>query len=83
MQPKKMFGNGLKAYRSKHFSATNALVTELGVKGLRYLSAFTLTDSRSVIASTELKPVYPVISLLLFTALVVLSLVRYQKKELV
>ena len=61
------------------------VISEMGesVKGLRYLSAFTLTDSRSVIASTELKPVYPVISLLLFTVLIILSLVRYQKKELV
>lgn len=61
------------------------VISEMGesVKGLKYISAFTLADSRSVITNTELKPVYPTVSLILFTALIILSLVRYQKKELV
>ena len=61
------------------------VISEMGesVKGLKYLSAFTLADSRSVITNTELKPVYPIVSLILFAALIILSLVRYQKKELV
>lgn len=61
------------------------VISEMGesVKGLKYLSAFTLADSRSVITNTELKPVYPIVSLILFAALIIMSLVRYQKKELV
>ena len=61
------------------------VISEMGesVKGLKYISAFTLADSRSVITNTELKPVYPIVSLILFAALIILSLVRYQKKELV
>ena len=61
-----------------------SVISEMGesVKGFRYLSAFTLADSRGVIANTEIKPVYAVISLLLFAGLIALTLVRYQKKEL-
>ena len=62
-----------------------SVISEMGesVKGLKYLYAFTLADSRGVITSSELKPVYPIVSLVLFAALIVVSLVRYQKKELV
>ena len=61
------------------------VISEMGeqVKALRYLSVFTLADSRGVITNTELKPACVIISLILFAGLIILSLVRYQKKELV
>ena len=61
------------------------VISEMGeqVKALRYLSVFTLADSRGVITNTELKPACVIVSLILFAGLIILSLVRYQKKELV
>ena len=61
------------------------VISEMGekVEGFKYLSVFTLADSRRVITKAELNPVCVVISVVLFAVLIVLSLVRYQRKELV
>ena len=61
------------------------VISEMGksVEGFKYLSAFTLADSRRVITQTELNPACAVISLVLFVVLLALAFVRYQKKELV
>ena len=62
-----------------------SVISEMGasVEGFKYLSVFTLADSRWVITNSELRPAFPLISLALFAILIILSLVRYQKKELV
>ena len=62
-----------------------SVISEMGesVRGFQYLSVFTLADSRRVIADSELNPVCAVISVVLCAVFIVLSLVRYQRKELV
>ena len=79
---KKMFGISIGMVFAMYILS---VIAEMGesVKGLKYLSVFTLADSRGVIKSSELKPVYAIISLILFATLIILSTVRYQRKELV
>ncbi|MBO4653744.1 MAG: ABC transporter permease subunit [Lachnospiraceae bacterium] len=62
-----------------------SVISEMGekVEGFKYLSVFTLADSRRVITKAELNPICAVISLVLFVVFIVLALVRYQRKELV
>ncbi len=61
------------------------VISEMGekVEGFKYLSVFTLADSRRVITKSELNPICVVISVVLLAVFIALSLVRYQKKELV
>lgn len=61
------------------------VISEMGekVEGFKYLSAFTLADSRSVITKCEFRPLYALVSAVLFAVFIALAVVRYQKKELV
>ncbi len=53
------------------------------VEFLKYISPFTLADSRSVINDVKINPLMPVLTLLIMAVFVVLTIVRYRKKELV
>jgi len=61
------------------------VISEMGdsVRFLRYFSVFTLADARNVINDSRINPWCIIISLMLFTALTVISVLRYDKKELV
>ncbi len=54
-----------------------------GVDFLRYVSAFSLADSRNVIKDIRINPLMIVITVLLFSLFSCLALVRYRRKELV
>ena len=62
-----------------------SIVSEMSdkVKFLRYFSVYTLADTRGVIKDEKIKVLYVGISLLLTIMFIVLSLIRYNKKELV
>ncbi|MBR5657943.1 MAG: ABC transporter permease subunit [Lachnospiraceae bacterium] len=61
------------------------VISEMGksVEGFKYISVFTLADSRGVITNSEIRPIFAVISLGLCAVLILCAMVRYQKKELV
>ena len=54
-----------------------------GVDFLRYISPFTLADSRNVVLDSKLNPVMIILTVLITSVFSVLALVRYRKKELV
>lgn len=49
----------------------------------KYLSIYTLSDIRNVILNIEINPIMIIISILITLVFIVLSFVRYEKKELV
>lgn len=50
---------------------------------LKYLSIFTLSDIRNVIQQVSINPIMALVSISLFVILLVLTIIRYNKKELV
>ena len=54
-----------------------------GVDFLRYISAFSLADSRNVIKDVKLNPVMILMTVVLFAVFFAVALFRYRKKELV
>lgn len=50
---------------------------------LRYLSIFTLADIRNVIVNVAIDPIMVIISIVLFILFITLTLIHYNKKELV
>ena len=50
---------------------------------LKYISVFTLADIRNVITKVEIDPIILIVTLVLTVSFIVLSVVRYEKKELV
>lgn len=61
------------------------IISELGsnTEFLKYFSAFTLADVRNVIIDSAINPVLALLSVIITVALLFLSVVRYDKKELV
>lgn len=53
------------------------------VEGLKYISLYTLADVRNVITEVSINPLFVVISIGLSAILLMLTLHRYEKKELV
>lgn len=53
------------------------------VEFLKYLSIFTLADIRNVIQDISINPIMVIISICISILLFILTLIRYQKKELV
>lgn len=49
----------------------------------RYLSIFTLADIRNVIVNEAINPIMVIISIVLFIVFITLTLIYYNKKELV
>ena len=49
----------------------------------KYFSIYTLSDIRNVILNVSINPIMPIISLILTILFVVLTNIRYKKKELV
>jgi ABC-2 type transport system permease protein len=62
-----------------------SLLSELSdnVSILKYLSIYTLADTRNIITNTSINPIYILISLGITIIFIGLSYVRYNKKELV
>lgn len=79
---KKMFGLSLGIV---FVSYILKMLSELSstVEWLKYLSVFTLADTRNVILTTSINPTMIFISVALTTIFVILTLIRYDKKELV
>ena len=50
---------------------------------LKYISVFTLADIRNVIVNTSINPIMIIISISLFIIFTILTIVRYERKELV
>lgn len=53
------------------------------VEFLKYFSIFTLADSRNVIQYIKIEPITVAITILLSVMLIVISVIRYHKKELI
>ena len=53
------------------------------VEFLKYITPFTLADTRNIISNSTINPICIIISLLLTVSLLILSVYRYNKKELV
>ena len=53
------------------------------VEFLKYITPFTLADTRNIISNNSLNPICIIVSLLLTTTLIILSIYKYNKKELV
>lgn len=53
------------------------------VEALKYISVYTLADVRSVITDVKINPVYILISLVIAVLMLVLTLYRYERKELI
>lgn len=62
-----------------------SIVSEMSdkVKFLRYFSVYTLADTRGIIKDERISLIYVGLALLLTIVFIVLSLIRYNKKELV
>lgn len=79
---KKMLGLSLGiAFASYLFYTLSAISEE--VEFLKYLSVFTLADIRNVIVDISINPIMILITLVVSIFFFVLSLIRYQRKELV
>lgn len=50
---------------------------------LKYISIFTLADIRNVISNIEINPLMVILSLAISIVLLILTIIRYEKKELV
>ncbi len=53
------------------------------VEGIKYLSIYTLSDIRNVITNVEINPTMIIISFLISIVFIILSFIKYNKKELV
>ena len=61
------------------------IISELSkeVEFLKYITPFTLADTRNIISNNSLNPICIIVSLLLTVSLLLLSIYKYNKKELV
>ena len=53
------------------------------VEFLKYFSVYTLCDTRNIITNIKINPICIILSILITALLIVLSYIRYDKKELV
>ena len=79
---KKMLGISLGIVLISYILNTLSTIAE-STEFLKYLSIFTLADIRNVIINIEINPLMIVISILLSIILFVLTLINYNKKELI
>ena len=79
---KKMIGVSLGLVLVSYFINTLSQMSE-NVEFLKYFSIFTLADLRNVITNIELNPVLIIISIVISVCFYILTLIRYEKKELV
>ena len=79
---KKMIGVSLGLVLVSYFLNTLSQMSE-NVEFLKYFSIFTLADLRNVITNIELNPVLIIISLVISVCFYILTLIRYEKKELI
>lgn len=79
---KKIFGISLGIVFASYFLK---MISEMSDKTefLKYISVFTLADIRNVITKVEIDPIILIVTLVLTVSFIVLSVVRYEKKELV
>ncbi len=79
---KKVFGIGLGIVFASYFLN---MISEMSDKTefLKYISVFTLADIRNVISKTEINPIILIVTFVLTASFIALSVVRYEKKELV
>lgn len=79
---KKMLGISLGIVLISYILNTLSTIAE-STEFLKYFSIFTLADIRNVIINIEINPLMIVISILLSIILFVLTLINYNKKELI
>lgn len=79
---KKMLGVSLGIVLISYFLNTLSALGET-TEFLKYFSIFTLADIRNVIIKVEINPIMVVISLLLSVLFFVLTIINYNKKELI
>lgn len=79
---KKVFGISLGIVFISYVFQTIAQLSK-EVEFLKYISAFTLADIRNVIEKISINPVMVIICVIISTIFFVLTLIRYNKKELV
>ncbi len=79
---KKMLGISLGLVMLSYVFNTISSLSE-NTEYLKYFSAFTLSDIRNVITDVSIKPVMILISLLIDSVFLCLTIIRYNKKELV
>ena len=79
---KKTFGFGLGLTLVSYFLL---MLDEMSEESefFKYLSVYTFSDIRNVILNIEINPIMVIISILITLVFIVLSFVRYEKKELV
>jgi hypothetical protein len=66
------------SYFLNAFSAMNE-----STEALKYMSVYTLSDVRNIITEVEINPVYIGISIGISAIMLLLTLYRYEKKELI
>lgn len=61
------------------------ILSELSTKVefLKYFSVYTLCDTRNIITNIKINPICIILSIMITVLLIILSYIRYQKKELV
>lgn len=79
---KKTMGISLGIVFASYFLQILAELTK-EVEFLKYITPFTLADTRNIISNSTINPICIIISLLLTVSLLILSVYRYNKKELV
>ena len=79
---KKMLGLSLGLVLASYLLNTLSYLSE-NVEFLKYFSTFTLSDIRNVIANVEINPIMILISLIGSLLFFILTLIKYNKKELV
>lgn len=79
---KKTFGIGLGVALGSYFVQVLAEMNEVA-EFLKYFTVYTLSDIRNVIVDVSINPIMLVLSLVITIIFIILSLARYDRKELV
>lgn len=79
---KKMFGFGIMIVFVSYFLN---IISEMGesIEFLKYISIFTLSDIRNVIVNVSINPLMILLSIAITLIFIILTISRYQKKELI
>ena len=79
---KKMLGLSLAIVMISYILQTLSAMSE-SVEFLKYFSVFTLADIRNVILNTSINPIMIIISIVLSVLFYILTMINYNKKELI
>ena len=79
---KKMLGLSLAIVMISYILQTLSAMSE-SVEFLKYFSVFTLADIRNVILNTSINPIMIIISIVLSVLCYILTMINYNKKELI